>query len=50
MKLAVPARALLKAKGSLASAFTVTLAGRSGKTLVSRAATLKEPVARHRAT
>lgn len=50
MKLAVPARGLLKAKGSLASAFTVTLTGQSGKTLISRAGTLKEPVARHRAT
>ncbi len=49
MKLPGPAAALLKAKGSLAAGFTLTLTGQNGKTVVGRTATLKEPVAHHRA-
>lgn len=43
VKLPAPGRALLEAKGALAARFTLTLSGGSGRTVLHRAATLKEP-------
>jgi hypothetical protein len=46
LKLSGPAKRLLKAKGSLAVRFTLTLSGKDGRTVLHRTATLKEPVSR----
>jgi endoglucanase len=46
LKLSGPAKGLLKAKGSLAVRFTLTLSGRGSRSVIHRTATLKEPVSR----